>query len=186
MKYKDEVTVECHTGYFPPVQLVSCDHTGKIQPPVKKCDRVECSELYVKKGKIQCTNKARENANEQMVFGSCDLDRDGELNPWETFQYPNEFQIVCEPGFEYYSEHPEWSNRTKCTMYGNYTRYPECKDVNECDQVINVIVVFSHTLCIWYWSKLMQIAIASRQVILSGRHWVYRALISATQHLPSV
>jgi hypothetical protein len=129
VRYKDIVTLFCNRGYSPIEQNLYCDETGTLETP-DPCGLMKCGELYTDNAEIQCTTGARTSPSQDMVYGKCDPEA---LNAWETFQYPNEFYIMCNPGFQHFPAPPAANPETKCTINGSYTPFPQCLDFNECE-----------------------------------------------------
>jgi hypothetical protein len=66
-----------------------------------------------------------------MEFSTCNAL--SQRKPWETFTSPNEFKILCDPGYQGYSTNPNSEAVTMCSINGTYTPFPECLDFNECE-----------------------------------------------------
>jgi len=130
IRYQDKVRVNCDIGYTPVEQYVLCDETGTLAEP-DPCELQNCGELYMANAQILCTTRARTNTSEVMEYAECSALT--QRNPWETFASPNEFKIVCAPGYQSYSTHPNSNDVTMCSVNGTYTPYPECLDFNECE-----------------------------------------------------
>ena len=130
IRYQDQVRVNCNSGYTPAEQYVVCDESGTLGVP-DPCELQTCGELYIPNAQILCTRQARTSPSEAMEYAECSALT--QHNPWETFVSPNEFKIVCEPGYQGYSTHPNSNDVTTCSINGTYTPYPECLDFNECE-----------------------------------------------------
>jgi len=121
--------VTCDSGYSPIEQILECDQNGVLEEP-EACGLMACGELFTPYSTILCTTEPRLSSSQVMNFHECDKDGTGKY--WETFRYPNEFYIQCDPGYKHFPLPPQADPHTKCSANGTYTRWPECLDFDEC------------------------------------------------------
>lgn len=131
MRYKDRVVVKCDSGYSPIEQILECDQNGVLEEP-EACGLMACGELFTPYSQILCTTESRLSPSQIMRFDVCDKDGDGKFSHWETFRYPNEFEIQCDPGYQHFPPPPQAFPRTRCSINGTYTTFPQCLDFDEC------------------------------------------------------
>lgn len=146
VRYMDRVTVKCNSGFGPIEQILECDRNGVLKVtegggPLAPCGPIECGELYVPNSQILCTTKARTSPSQTMQFVECDKDGDEDPNAWETFRYPNEFYVECNPGFQLFPF--EASHTVQCYSNGTYSTLPQCPDFNECEEDFSGPVISS-------------------------------------------
>ena len=142
----DRVIVKCNSGFSPIEQILECDRNGVLKVMegggrLAPCGPMECGELYTPNSQIRCTTQKRTSPSQTMQFDECDKDRDENLYAWETFRYPNEFYIECNPGFVLSPF--EASPTVQCSLNGTYGALPQCLDVNECEDHFMGLVISS-------------------------------------------
>ena len=130
IRYQDRVKIRCDPGFSPVEQYVACDEGGTLAEP-ETCELQTCGELYTPNAQILCTTATRTTSSQVMEFSTCN--GLSQRKPWETFTSPNEFKILCDPGYQGYSTNPNSEDVTICSINGTYTPFPECLDFNECE-----------------------------------------------------
>lgn len=163
VRYRDTVTMYCSSGYSPIEQTLYCDETGTLETP-DTCGLMYCGELYTNNAKIQCTTGARNSPSQDMVYGDCDPDGNAVLNVWETFQYPNEFYILCNAGFQHFPAPPEAYPETRCTINGSYTPFPQCLDLNECETDVFGPVISCEVFSSLFFHTLRSLFLSTQQL----------------------
>ena len=127
--YQDTVKVTCNVGYSPKEQIKVCQASGELElPGFEPCEPYVCEEFGVQNGLTYCSTRKCTPRCEDTEYEPCE--RPIVNKTWHSFNNPNEFKIVCNPGFLAFPfDVPPF---VQCSINGTYNTHPECLDSNEC------------------------------------------------------